>query len=473
VASLLPDRFWKAMSSAITASRGLGAGGDRPLRRTRRDRPTGAGSETTKVGWMQVIRWVLILLLGPSLTQLAYADEPEDGADAKPGWERFLDNEYYKVSLDLRTRMELANFEDRSESSQAYMTRLRAGIGSKPFHGLTGYAELESSFAYDNARYWDGTSSNSSDQTQISDPRKTDLNQLFARYENPELLGLGATVGRQRIALDDQRFVGNVGWRQNEQTFDAGLGSTSFGLEGLELRYGYLRKIHRIFGNKGGAGTRDWDSDSHLINLSYEGFEPLAVTGFVYLFDFKSDSAGNSSNSYGLRVQGSTQISDSWRASYAASYAWQEDTGRNPENYEADYVAADGSVAYEPLGAFGTGYELLGSDSGNARFVTPLATAHKFNGFADVFLNNGGVNGLQDLYAYIAPKLPWKLKGRFIYHHFWSDENGTALGEEYDFLISRPINRHLSVLTKGALFESKTRSLADGWRYWLEFTFKY
>jgi hypothetical protein len=32
---------------------------------------------------------------------------------------------------------------------------------------------------------------------------------------------LDLTLGRQRINLDDQRFVGSVGWRQNEQTFDA------------------------------------------------------------------------------------------------------------------------------------------------------------------------------------------------------------------------------------------------------------
>ena len=34
---------------------------------------------------------------------------------------------------------------------------------------------------------------------------------------------LDATLifGRQRIKLDDDRFIGNVGWRQNEQTFDA------------------------------------------------------------------------------------------------------------------------------------------------------------------------------------------------------------------------------------------------------------
>jgi hypothetical protein len=32
------------------------------------------------------------------------------------------------------------------------------------------------------------------------------------------------------------------------------------------------------------------------------------------------------------------------------------------------------------------GYELLGSDNGEYGFATPLATLHKFNGWADQFL---------------------------------------------------------------------------------------
>ncbi|MGH0030383.1 MAG: alginate export family protein [Myxococcota bacterium] len=417
-------------------------------------------------------RWIgavgLLLLLGaPSHAEPAETAEPAD-------WERFLDNDWYEVSLDLRNRMELANFEGPTDLSRAFTSRLRAGIGNEPWFGLSGYAELESSWSWDNGAYWDVvTVPNREGLTPVADPRKTDLNQLFLKYENQDFLGVSAIAGRQRIILDDARFVGNVGWRQNEQTYDAALGRTSLGLEGLVASYGYLRKIHRIFGNKGPAANRDWSSDSHLLNVTWTGFEPLAVTAFAYLLDFKSDSPGNSANSWGLRAHGATKLSEDWKVAYAGSYAYQEDTGQNPVNYRADYVAADGSLGFAPLGTFGLGYELLGSDGGNARFVTPLATAHKFNGFADVFVNNGGPAGLQDFYVYLAPKLPWKLSGRLVYHHFWSDDGGTVLGEEYDFVLSRPINRWVSVLTKGALFESKTRTLNDGWRYWLEFTVAY
>ena len=53
----------------------------------------------------------------------------------------------------------------------------------------------------------------------VADPENYDLNRL--QLTNSSLPGTVITLGRQRILLDDQRFVGNVGWRQNEQTFDA------------------------------------------------------------------------------------------------------------------------------------------------------------------------------------------------------------------------------------------------------------
>jgi hypothetical protein len=49
----------------------------------------------------------------------------------------------------------------------------------------------------------------------IADPQSVGLNRLQIAYQTKVL---GLTVGRQRINLDDQRFVGSVGWRQNEQT---------------------------------------------------------------------------------------------------------------------------------------------------------------------------------------------------------------------------------------------------------------
>ncbi|MBW2395681.1 MAG: uroporphyrinogen-III C-methyltransferase [Deltaproteobacteria bacterium] len=396
----------------------------------------------------------------------------EAGSDAAPaGWEQWLDNEFYKVHLDVRLRFEAANFEGL-DASQASTIRTRFGIGTKPLYGFSLYAEGENILAFDTGEYFDVVEAPTG-QTGIADPEDTELNQAWVRYENPDLLGLKVTAGRQRIKLDDDRFIGNVGWRQNEQTYDSAYVSISPGIEHLRVEYGYIWYVKRIFGDDGPAIRKDFDSNSHLIRVAYDRWKAAKIVGFAYLLDFQGDSPGNSSNSYGLRVSGNRAISGPWGLGYAASFAYQMDADDNPVNYNARYVAAETSLTHTDAGALTLGYEMLGSDSGKARFVTPLATGHKFNGWADVFLNNGGNNGLQDLYLTLAPKLPWKLKGKIVYHHFWSDEGSESLANELDAVLSRPITKHFSVLTKAAWFEGTDRGAADGYRWWMQLTFKY
>ncbi|MCP3987318.1 MAG: alginate export family protein [bacterium] len=403
---------------------------------------------------------------------VAHADE---AADAPAGWESAFNNEFFKVNLNVRARMELANM-DGFDSSQAYTVRTRLGIGTKPFAGLSFYVEGENIASFAGDQYFD-TIESPTGQTVIADPEETELNQLFVRYQNKDALGLDFKAGRQRIKLDDVRFVGNVGWRQNEQTYDAALVSVS-PVEHLKATYGYVWDVRRIFGEN----NRDFDSQSHLINIAYSGIPAAKIVAFAYLLDFDNTRLGGisrlangmSSNSYGLRLSGKQALSGPWSVNYAASYAVQKDAGDNPVDYTAHYVAAEAGVANADIGGVTVGYELLGSDDGNARFVTPLATLHKFNGWADSFLDNGGTNGLQDLYVAVAPKLPWGLKGKVVYHHFWNDEGNDTLADEVDVVLIKPINKHFTVLTKGAWFDGTSGSgRADRWRYWLELTFNY
>lgn len=400
----------------------------------------------------------------------AVSPEPETVAAVSPVWLQVLDNEYYKLSLNVRARMELADFDAGLDPSEAYTVRIRAGIGNKPIYGFSVYGELENINTFDESEYFNSVETPTG-QSAIADPEETELNQLFLRYEKG---AHHATVGRQRILLDDQRFVGNVGWRQNEQTFDAVWAESSLGLEGLNVGYGYFADIRRPFGDDGGPGSQDFDSDSHLVNVSYAGCECAKFTAFAYLLDFDDDAPVDSSSSFGLRIAGSRTLGDTpWSFGYAGSYAHQIDAADNPADYNANYVAGDGSVGYDGFGKLGLGYELLGSDDGDARFVTPLATGHKFNGYADAFLDNGGVDGLQDLYVYVSPVLPWNLQGSVTYHRFWSDDGGNHLGSEWDGVIKWPVWKHVTLLTKGAYFEGTSRGPTDRWRYWLEINFSF
>ena len=125
----------------------------------------------------------------------------------------------------------------------------------------------------------------------IADPPDTEVNQAYLLFDRPDWLGTSVKGGRQRIVLDDHRFIGNVGWRQNEQTYDGAWAQSSLGIERLSLGYGYLAAIRRIFGNQGPRATRDFDSNSHLARVAVDvapWFQPVA---FAYLLDLR-DVAG-------------------------------------------------------------------------------------------------------------------------------------------------------------------------------------
>ena len=393
--------------------------------------------------------------------------EPVAEVSSPPWWKQGLDNKFYKLYFNFRARMELADL-DEAEGSQAFTFRSRFGIGSKPLYGFSGFAEGEGTFSAGNL-FFDAVSEPNG-RTVVADPDNIELNQLWAQFEKKEWAGVKARVGRQRIVLDDSRFIGNVVWRQNEQTYDAALGQTSLGIKGLKITYAYLLNVIRIFGDQGPDNRRDFDSDSHIVNAQYKLPLGITLTAFTYLLDF-DNSPGNSSNTFGGRVVGKHKLSPI-TLGYIGSYAYQMDAGDNPTDYEANYVNLEGSVGI-PYVTLKAGYELLGSDDGNARFVTPLSTAHKFNGFADVFLNNGGGNGLQDLYATVSPKLPFNMKGFATYHRFMADNGGNTLGNEFDFVVKRAFGKHFGVLTKGAFFFTDTSTLQDIWRFNLDLNFNY
>ena len=420
----------------------------------------------------------MVLLVGACLCATASAQGTTPAPSSGQGswlddWESALDNDFYKIHLNTRARMELADV-DGNRNSYAFTVRNRFGIGSKPFYGFSGFVEGEGTFSFDNTKYWDGTGGNGRNRSIVADPEAIELNRAFGRFHKEEWWNVDAIAGRQRILIDDQRFVGNVGWRQNEQTFDATWNSTSLGLEGLRVAYGYLWSIKRIYSGKGQASTEDWTSRSHVVHLSYERFSWLKGSAFTYLFDFRGDAPGNSSNSYGFRLHGSHAFDDVWKVGYSGSYAYQTDAKKNTSDYKAHYGWIEGTFGHTDWATLGTGFEVLGSDDSDGNFVTPLATGHKFNGFADAFLDNGSVQGLRDYFLWIAPKLPFGFQGKVIYHRFWRDDGGSHIGDEWDFVISRKFWTYFTVLTKGAFFDGQSGSgRADRWRYMLQIEFAY
>jgi len=370
-----------------------------------------------------------------------------------------------KLILEVRARYEnvdqtrTATLRDEAD---AFTVRTRFGWETAEFKGMKGLIEFEDVRQLGSEHYAvnvPGVTTaplNGADKARypiVNDPDVTELNR--AQLTWTPSAALQVTAGRQRILLDDQRFVGNVGWRQDEQTFDAI--RTDVALGRFKATYAYVTHINRILGE-----LRDWDSDSHLFNATWSPAEALRLQGFVYALDF-GNSAANSSITKGVKASGKTWLG-LYQLAYNATYAKQSDYRHNTPNFGLDYYGADLAGTFD-IYTVKVSYESLEGD-GTRGFTTPLATVHAFNGWADAFASPGGnksfVDGLEDL------NLSLNVKPRFRrtyffnsdivvrYHDFDDQRTGADLGHEWDLQFTAAITTKLSIQLKYADFQRVT-----------------
>ena len=149
------------------------------------------------------------------------------------------------------------------------------------------------------------------------------------------------------------RFIGNVGWRQNRQTYD-GVRLQNTSIEGLELEASYIYNVNRIFGEDNPLPNRsDFDLDGRLLRAAYKGSGALTIEGYFYDLDFDT-AAVLSTTTIGLRLAGSRPI-PGWNKNekvlpelvYAAEFARQSDTGDNPASYDFNYFLIEAGVNYK------------------------------------------------------------------------------------------------------------------------------
>lgn len=311
----------------------------------------------------------------------------------------------------------------------------------------------------------------------VADPSTTELNQAWLSYSYTNQLTIKA--GRQRITLDNHRFVGDVGWRQNMQTFDA-VAAEGKPIEDVALFYSYLWDVHRVFGGVDdlAPGNRDFSSSSHLLNASYAGWKLGRIVGYSYLLDLEN-SAGNAASSatYGAYFAGAAPVCDSVALGYRAEFAWQTDYADSPFEYETEYYSAELSATMKPF-SIGAGYEVLGSDNQQG-FRTPLATLHAFNGWADVFLNTP-TDGLRDLYAFGQVTFPWEIPLRVVYHKYNADSGNDDYGQEFDAVATKKFGKHWSALLKYSFYDGKDAAPPglplpdiDVHKFWAQVEFNY
>ncbi|MDP3516220.1 MAG: alginate export family protein, partial [Pseudohongiella sp.] len=205
-----------------------------------------------------------------------------------------------KTTLNFRLRSEQVDDDLFARSAHAGTLRSRLTYASAAWQGWDLNLELDH-VAHVSDDKFNSTRNSKPFLPQIPDPDGADLNQANLRYR------LGAatfTVGRQRLLRDNQRFVGGVGWRQNEQTYDA----VSVGYkvsDAIQIDYAWVNSTRRIFGPDAGNPSPALDSNHHLLNAAWQVNSGLRAGAYLYALEF-DDSALLSSNTAGVFVQGTS-----------------------------------------------------------------------------------------------------------------------------------------------------------------------
>lgn len=366
-----------------------------------------------------------------------------------------------KFNGELRTRYEYVDQSGNSlDAADTLTTRfaLSVNAGLAGIEGLSVFGQVMavSNFGLDNYSF---TGGGDTDYDAINDPDIARLTQAYLDYKTGDTL---FRLGRQMINIDDERFVGAVGWRQMPQTF-MGYTATNSSIEGLNLMASYLTERYGIV-EKFEEGT-----ETVLLHADYQVMPELKLTGYGYLI-------GSGPNVYGSDTFGVMASGKAGPVNYIAEVATQQDASMEYENYglnkdtvDAMYYRVDASTVYNGF-LFGAAYESFGAADGNDHgFNAPFATLHKWQGFADVFLvYTGGKNtyGLNDLYGKIG-----YVGGEYgqltaFYHVFGAEDTEAGYsddaGTELDLVYTYDFSKNLNFMAKAAFFSGESDSVING-----------
>ena len=362
---------------------------------------------------------------------------------------------------NIRYRLELVDQDGLAEDATASTVRVKAGLKTGEWHGFSALVEGEA-IARIGPKDYNDTVNGRTAFPVVADPSDVLLNQFWLKYRPVEQVAV--TGGRQVVNFDNQRWIGSVGWRQNDQTFDAARVTLNPANE-VSADYLYSWRVNRIFGPDSPQGI--WrDTNIHAARIAAKLGKSTNLVAYGSWLDIPA-APGANSKTFGLRLSGSQPIDGGTKLLFAAEYARQSDHAANPADFRLEYLAVEPGISAKGLTAK-LGYERL-EGNGTVGLQTPLATLHAFNGWADVFLNTPA-NGLRDLYGDVSYRVgddsPFKgLLLRAVYHDFNSTTGSLNYGSEWNAFAAYPVTKRVNASVKYANYNAKDQA-SDRSKLW-------
>ncbi len=369
-----------------------------------------------------------------------------------------------KINVDVRYRYEFVDEDGKPKDAHANTVRSRVGFDTGRLYGFGVGFDIEYIESIGRERF-NSTVNRKVDRPVVADPEDVEINQAFLINQGliPDTT---LKLGRQRIIWDNHRFLGNVGFRQNEQTFDS-LRVINASLPDTELEYVFIDKVNRIFGDVSDAGN--FDTSSHHLRAAYKGFDFGTIIAYAHLLDFdRRAQFGLSTQTYGLRFTGNYPLSDDLALLYTGEYAYQADFEDSPRDFDVNYWLGEGGINYRGV-TVKAAVEALEGDNTDA-FQTPLSTLHLFQGWADQFLVTPA-DGVIDVYVSVGTKL-WDTSLYAVFHDLDAYSGPRHHGQEVDLQIFRKVVENLGLRLIYANYwadDFKT----DVQKLWFSVEFKY
>jgi hypothetical protein len=414
---------------------------------------------------------LLAIYAVPAWSEEAAVTEPETLLDAITQGKPMTSFRLRYENLNQEGYQSTAPNAKKLDTGEAFTLRSLIGWQTAPFKNFSFAAQLTDVHEFNNDfndRRDNAPEPGKSAYPNIVDPGSTDVNQLYIDWTGIKDTKL--RLGRQQLNLDNVRFIGDIGFRQNMQVFD-GVSVLNKSITDVEIFAAHFSKVRQIT-------TKLRDGNIDIINAKYKISPTESLIGYGYLVDMenlgqnggnpaaiatvaqggnglgdsqdvvKTASTDASSKTFGVRLDGAHMVIDDWKLLYTAEYAKQDDYRGGSPLIDAHYFKLGGGAAY---GAWSVrlDHEKLSSNDGKYAFQTPLGTNHLFQGWADVFLATPR-QGMEDTFISIAGSIA-KAKLYAEYHVFKSDEKyqslngklGDKYGTELDLSVTYSFSKEL------------------------------
>ncbi len=297
-----------------------------------------------------------------------------------------------RVEGQVRPRYEARAPEGTDDEGYTSM-RVRLGAAASVAPRVSAFVQLQ------DVRLWGEEASTLADYSADH----LDVHQAWVRAG---VAALNATVGRQEVALGEERLVGAVGWAQQGRAFDGVRAHGARGDVALDLLA--FRTGEVSAGRPDGSLLGAWaawtpapgqEVDAFALRI-HEGPDPRAAAPLATVTRQATLGArwAAAAGPFVGRIEGAWQSGtrrsldvSAWMLAFRAGVRFAEGRG-------------SGDVALDVL----SGDDEPGDDTVRV-FDTLFATNHKFYGFADLFTDipvHTGGRGLRDAHAGVQWRLP-------------------------------------------------------------------